>query len=306
MKSNMDLDKPSIFKYLVSNDTDAQWGLTVTTVGFHHITPDQEYPPQKHPEEYGFDYSKGRILNEYQLIYITRGKGTFKSKTVPQTKIKEGSLFLIAPGEWHTYKPEKDTGCDEYWVGFNGKIIDELVHNGFFQNTSEIFYMGINEELVSLYSKIIEVASEENTCFQQLMGGMVYHILSMLYYNQKKQQFGDKEIVNRVNKAKIIMHENIYNNITPEDIVQRLNLSYSWFRRAFKEYTGFSPAKYMNELKLQKAKTLLTNTSKSVKEISISLSFDNVEYFSTFFKKMTGKTPVEYRIYSTKFHKTKD
>lgn len=294
--------KASVFKYLVSNENDALWGITVTTVGSHHIGSAQHYPPEKHPQEYGFDYTKGRILNEYQLVYITRGTGIFKSGTIPQIRIKEGNLFLIAPGEWHTYKPDTDTGWDEYWVGFNGSIMKDLVENGFFSNSSIIYYMGINEELVSLYTKIMETASEENTCFQQLMGGMVFNILSILYYNQKNQQFSDKEIVNRVNKDKIIMQENIYNNIAPEDISKRLNLSYSWFRRAFKEYTGFSPAKYMNELKLQKAKVLLTNTSKSVKEISISLSFDNVEYFSTFFKKMTGKTPVEYRIYSTKFH----
>ena len=41
----------------------------------------------------------------------------------------------------------------------------------------------------------------------------------------------------------------------------KLNISYSWFRKVFKDYTGYAPAKYFQELKLRKAKQLLVGTS---------------------------------------------
>lgn len=302
MKPKDGFGQSSMFKYLVANDTDSLWGLTVTTVGCHHIGPSEAYPPHDHPQEYGFDFKKGRVLNEYQLVYITRGGGSFRSRTTPLVTVKEGDMFLLAPGDWHSYRPNPETGWDEYWVGFNGSFIKDLVANGFFKSTSAIYFMGINEELVSLYGKIMDAAAEEDSGFQQLIAGIVSHILSLMYFTQRNRQFADKEIIKRINKAKIIMQENIFSRISPEEIAERLNLSYSWFRRAFKEYTGFSPAKYMNELKLQQSKTLLVTTSKSVKEISISLNFDNVEYFSTFFKKMTGMTPLEYRAHANKFN----
>ena len=76
----------------------------------------------------------------------------------------------------------------------------------------------------------------------------------------------------------------------------RLNISYSWFRRVFKEYTGYAPAKYFQELKLRKAKQMLVGTSQSVKEISFFLGFPVYRiFFSLFFKKRTGLTPLEYR-----------
>ncbi len=291
----------SLFKYLVANETDALWGLTVTTVGYHRMTVVKNYPPKDHPTEYNFDYAKGRILNEFQMVYITRGTGSFRTASTPLQHVREGDMLLIFPGEWHTYRPDPKTGWDEYWIGFKGPIADNLLKNNFFRKTNPRYYMGISEEVVALYNKAIDAAEEERAGFQQFMAGIVSHLLSILYFNHRNRQFADKEIINRINKAKIIMQENIFNSVSPEEIAEQLNLSYSWFRRAFKEYTGFAPAKYMSELKLQKAKALLVTTKKSIKEISISLNFDNVEYFSTFFKKMTGKPPMEYRTDSTRF-----
>ncbi|MDR0954516.1 MAG: AraC family transcriptional regulator [Rikenellaceae bacterium] len=282
-------------KYPVINDTDFYWGLAVAAAGYRRMYRVETYPPNDQPTEYFFDSTKGRVLGEYQLLTITRGSGSFQSKHVPPTTVKEGDMILLFPGEWHTYRPNERTGWDEYWVGFKGPIIDGLVKSGFFKVTQPIYSIGVNELVITLYNRILEVADEEKTGFQQILGGLVYHLLSLLQYTLKNQQFNDSDIINRINRAKIIMQENIFQPIAPEEIAAQLNLSYSWFRRAFKEYTGFSPAKYISELKLKKAKTMLVSTPKSIKEISIALGFENAEYFSTFFKKMTGQTPMNYR-----------
>ena len=75
------------------------------------------------------------------------------------------------------------------------------------------------------------------------------------------------DVDQKIEQAKIIMNENVAGNVNPEELAMRLNISYSWFRRVFKEYTGYAPAKYFQELKLRKAKQLLVGTSQSVKEI---------------------------------------
>jgi AraC-like DNA-binding protein len=91
------------------------------------------------------------------------------------------------------------------------------------------------------------------------------------------------------------MRESIYKVISAEEISKSLNISYSGFRRAFKEFVGTSPSRYMMELKLNEAKLLLSTSAQSVKTISYNLNFENPEYFSVFFKKRTGITPLEYR-----------
>ena len=69
------------------------------------------------------------------------------------------------------------------------------------------------------------------------------------------------DVGQKIEQAKIIMNENVAGNVDPEELAMRLNISYSWFRRVFKEYTGYAPAKYFQELKLRKAKQLLVGTS---------------------------------------------
>lgn len=78
------------------------------------------------------------------------------------------------------------------------------------------------------------------------------------------------------------MRANAEKNITPKEIATSLNISYSWFRRIFKQYTGFSPAQYQMEIKIQHSKDLLNSSTMSIKEISFALNFLSASYFVTF------------------------
>jgi AraC-like DNA-binding protein len=283
--------------YLIYSEEDDLWGLTVTTVGHQKIKENEIYPPETHPAGYFFDADKGRILNEFQLLYITNGKGEFSfGEDKHSALISEGKMFFLMPGVWHTYKPIEKSGWNEYWIGFKGEIIDKIVAEGFFLNRHPVFNIGLNERIVDLYMKAIEIANEERAGYQQALSGIVMHILGLMYYRDKTRNFQDEDLISKINKAKVLMRESVYSSLFAEDIAKTLNISYSGFRRAFKEFTGTSPSKYMMELKLNEAKLLLSTTAQSVKNISYSLNFENPEYFSVFFKKRTGVTPLEYRL----------
>jgi len=58
-----------------------------------------------------------------------------------------------------------------------------------------------------------------------------------------------------------------------------------------------APVQYIKELKNQKEKEYLTNTSLSSKEIAVEMGYDNNEYFFTAFKKKTGMAPGQYRYF---------
>jgi AraC-like DNA-binding protein len=282
--------------YMITSEEDELWGLTVTTVGHQQIKANDNYPPVSHPMGYFFNVEKGRILNEYQLLYITNGNGVFSFGADKHSAlISEGKMFFLMPGVWHTYQPLENSGWNEYWIGFKGDIIEKIVAEGFFLNRHPIFNIGLNERIVDLYMKAIEIANEERAGYQHALSGIVMHILGLMYYRDKTRNFDDEELIGKINKAKVIMRESIYKNLLAEDIAKSLNISYSGFRRAFKEFTGTSPSKYMMELKLNEAKLLLSNSTQSVKNISYSLNFENPEYFSVFFKKRTGITPLDYR-----------
>lgn len=283
------------FKYLIVNDMDRKFGLWVNTVGFQPIPPGSPYPLKDHPSGYFFNAQKGRILHEYQIVYITKGRGLFSSETTRERQVCKGRMMFLLPGQWHTYHPYMQTGWNEYYIGFEGPVVDNLMRAGFFTPENQILEVGLNEELVSLFSQALEIAESDRTSAQQHLGGVVLHMLGMILSISKNKIYEMGDVDQKIEQAKIIMNENIFKDIDPEELAMKLNISYSWFRKVFKDYTGYAPAKYFQELKLRKAKQLLVGTSRSVKEISFLLSYKSTEHFFSLFKKHTGFTPMEYR-----------
>ncbi len=283
------------FKYLLVNERDKKFGLTVNTVGFQPVAPHTLYPSTEHPKSYYFNPEKGRVLSEYQIVYISKGKGLFCSDSTKRTNVKKGQVILLFPGQWHTYRPLKESGWNEYYIGFEGIIIDNIAANAFITPDNQILNVGVNEDLVHLFSTAIRVAKEDKTGAQQYLAGIVVNILGTILSLAQNRNFESKESAQKIERAKVIMIENIHKNIDIKGIAANLGISYSLFRKTFKEYTGYAPAQYMQELKLRKAKELLAETNNSVKEISYELNFSSYEYFLSFFKKRVGHTPMEYR-----------
>jgi AraC-like DNA-binding protein len=282
--------------YLTIGGNDEDWGIVVTTVGNQTIPANTVYPPRQHPESYFFAPEKGRVLNEYQLIYITQGEGWFTSQSSKKRqKVNAGTMIMLFPDEWHSYKPDNETGWCEYWTGFRGQHIDNRVMKGFFTKSEPVFNIGLSTKIVDFYEDIIRIAQEEKAGCQQMISSIVLSILGCVYYKNKNLQYTDSHIVDRINKAKDLIKSNIESAMSQEDIAKKIGVGYSWYRRMFKEYTGVSPAQYQLQQKLIRAKEILTTTNKTVSEIAFSLHFENVCQFSTFFKKKEGITPSEFR-----------
>ena len=203
-------------------------------------------------------------------------------------------MILLFPGEWHSYHPDIDTGWDEYWVGFRGPHIDKRVENGFFSCKEPLHHIGISSGIVSLYEEILRIAAEEKFGYQQMASSIVLHILGSMYYKEKNNSFTDRYVIDKINEARILMRD-FENMKTAEEIAREIGVGYSWFRRVFKEYTRVSPAQYQLQLRLLRAKELLTSSNMNISEIAYALKFENTGQFSTFFKHKEGITPSEFR-----------
>jgi len=94
------------FHYLPVNDDVMKWGFYLIAAGRGVIPANSNYPPEEHPDLYGFPFSRGRRLPEYQIIVITNGYGVFESKETGMVQIKPDTLLLLFPDTWHRYKPE--------------------------------------------------------------------------------------------------------------------------------------------------------------------------------------------------------
>ena len=64
-------------------------------------------------------------------LCITEGSGILKQKSGIYIPVNKGQVIVIFPVQCHSYIPIKETGWNEYYIGFNGEVIDELVQNSF-------------------------------------------------------------------------------------------------------------------------------------------------------------------------------
>ncbi len=283
------------YKYLSVSPEDEHWGLCVLNTGCTHIEPSGPYPVKTHPTHHYFNWNKGRVLDEYQIIYITRGQGIFESKSYKQNIIKAGTIIILFPGERHRYKPNQQTGWDEYWIGLKGEIIDNLIAKSFFKPENPCLYIGFNESIFNIFSGIIDGTKRDHPGHQPLISGAALHLMGSFYSLSKQNLFEeeDKDII--VNKARILFRSHAEYVFSPEKAAEELQVGYSWFRKVFKNQTGLSPGQYFTQVKMEKAREMLSDPNLSIKEIAYNLTFDSSYYFCKVFKEKNGLTPRDYR-----------
>lgn len=284
------------FKYLVTDTKDLQWGLNVDTVGYEENLPGEDYPTHGHADGFYFNVAKGRTLHEYQLLYVKDGGGMFKSQSVGEVELRRGDIFLLFPEEWHSYHPNESIGWKCYWLGFKGRNMDDRVSAGFLSPQHPIYHIGYSSEVIRMLDMALHVADEEAIHSQQVLAGITNYLIGLMYSlessNQLQQNFLHTDIVNR---ARQMIRETLEDGKTIQEIAMLLGMSYSNFRKIFKEFTGFSPSMYQQDLKLQRAKDLLATTDMTIKEIAYQLNFESPDYFSSKFRLKTGLKPSEFR-----------
>ncbi len=283
--------KQSNFRYLAVSRQDREWGLYATGAGYGCYEPGESYPESGHPRGYDFSWERGRALQEYALVYITHGRGAFESKTICKS-LEPGDLILLRPGQWHRYRPDPETGWHECWICFNGAIAEQLFAQDPFTDDQPVLSVGYNEQVLRLFVQARELASEMPRAFQQRIAAHIMHILALARAAQYAGSSADDELVRRIRCA---LTEHLERNVRMEDVAAELHVGYAKFRRSFKAHTGLTPGQYHLQLRIGRAKDLLTGTMLPVKQVAFQLGFDSPFYFSRIFKKKTGSSPQEWR-----------
>lgn len=98
-----------------------------------------------------------------------------------------------------------------------------------------------------------------------------------------------------IKKAVEYCIKNYESTITIDSICNELNINKSYFCKLFKTETGYTFTNFLNIFRVEKSKALLNNTDMSLLDIAISVGFNSQSYYSSVFKKITTKTPLQYK-----------
>lgn len=278
-------------EFTIKEDYRLNFGLSVNSVGVKTIPLESS---EKQVSDHRYHFKKGRVADEFKLIYITNGSGYICFENSNETRIEKGNILMILPNQKYQYYHDKDQKWKEYFIRFEADALYHQLIKTLFINEYQVAEAGFNDELVRLFQRSIDVVCNGLKSSQVYLSGILLHILGLVIAETRNnvQERREKQMVEQ---AKMMMTENVCNEISLQEIASRLNISYTSFRKNFKKYSGSAPAKYFNELRMEKAKEFLTETTLSVKEIAYTLQFSSSNQFSTMFRKLMGLSPQQLR-----------
>lgn len=131
---------------------------------------------------------------------------------------------------------------------------------------------------------------------------IIYNSCNKRLNTLPKNEF-DTKTDERLLRAKKFVCDNLHMPLSCEDIANYCHLSSRQLRRLFETHEHKPLLQYIHDKKIEKAQELLLDTEKKLSDISSLVGFSNEHYFNSFFKKMTGITPGDYRKSITPKHK---
>jgi AraC-like DNA-binding protein len=292
----MSTQRNSFSRYLPVNSEAIRWEIHCNDAGYSTVPPGADYPlvPEDHPKDYAANVATGRVLQEFQAIYITSGRGYFECERMGKCRVSAGDVVLLFPGVRHAYRPSRETGWHEYWVGFSGEHAYRLWHNGLFTPERSIHHIGLKQELTADYEQVVGLCRQQTPGFQIRLGALVLQLLAHIHAIESaaRTDSGHSELVER---ARAEMQRHVDEGIDVSVIAKAVGVGYTRLLETFREYTGLTPYQYYLQMRIHRAKELLQNPNLSVKEAAAALNFENQYYFSRIFKKKTGITPSEWK-----------
>ena len=280
------------FAYLPENLICAGWGCTVTALGHTRIPTGSSYPAKRHPEDHHFTWESGRTIDSHQIVLITSGRGTFEAASTqgPQP-IEAGNLFLLFPSVWHRYAPDPEVGWTEHWVECRGHAVEAATNSGALSPDHPI--QAANDDFVRVFKEIHAWAARDPLANQGVISTLGLQLVALLL-SQSPASSGNHEAA-LIQRAMMLILERCDEPINMPDIARELNLGYTRFRDLFRTHAHTTPKQYHLQIRLSRARDLLRNTDKSLKEIAQLLGFHSAFHFSYQFRVSQGLSPKAWR-----------
>ncbi len=272
------------------------WGVALTAVGTIRSRPGELYPPKDHPKDHQFSWEKGRILTEYQMLFIANGSGSLEAEGVPKVEICTGNVFFLFPGIWHRYRPSPKTGWTEYWLELQGSLLKQLQAQRILNPKNPARALRYQADLHAAFEQVLRLTQKRAS--SEILGTLAYHLLARVLATSESAN--EPAVDDALQKAQRRMAERAETNLSMNVLAQECGIGYSHFRRAFRQRTSFSPKRYHTEIRLRKARELLAGTDLKLKEIAERLGFDSPYHLSALFKKHLGRSPKAWRTQSSR------
>lgn len=268
----------------------------VTHAGCEDVRPRQAYPHPAQPHYYDISWGEGRILGEFCLSLITRGRGEIETKLGRQP-IEAVEAWLYRPGEWHRHRPAYAIGWTNHWIKFNGSLAHEWMQGRAFRLAGNRVLLANPKLFARQFRHLvatIDAANGRNSLqFAWEAIGLLSHFL---VDRSSAEQPGVPESGDAiVDAVRNYIWSQSHNQIGVADVAQHTGLNRRTLERNFKAATGSTLFGEIQQCRLSRAALLLRESDVPIKYVLSRTGFTSYQQLRRSFHQHFGQSPESYR-----------
>lgn len=249
----------------------------------------------------GFLNKKGRdckennnIYKHYGAVLVLSGKAVQIDEEGNKTDIYPGCLIQRIPEKQQTLYIHPDGSWLEFFICISKSMYDALISMDLLDREQNVLYPGLSGAIYDECNDFLYLMKNTLPTDINLLLPEALKIILMLHglHKQSGTNCKDMEIIN---KACMILAKPTSYECSVHELTKDLGMGYEKFRKLFKQQMGTSPGNYIMQKRMDYAKKLLIENSKSIKEIALELGFSDSYAFSKQFRNVVGLSPSAFR-----------
>lgn len=252
--------------------------------------------------------------NFIEIAYVSAGKGIHIIGDKEYT-VTKGDLFIINYDVPHEFRSTPESKIVISNCIFRPQFIDKsLMRSRCFTDICHIFLFNSlfegefpgndikllgkdHSEIEDIYEKMYSEYTEKPYGYIEILRAYVVELLVKIFRLYRQNETPERRVQNKAYFDDTIqfMKKHYNQDIKLEELAAMTFLSRNYFCAFFKECSGVTVSEYIQNLRIEEACKLLAQNNLRIIDIAEKVGYKDLKFFNKLFKKITGKTPREYK-----------
>lgn len=252
------------------------------------------------------DFTRPHRPNFYEIMWIIDAIGT-RTIDFKTYNLQPHTLFFLTPGQVHYWKPSPETSINGYAIVFPEEFLQLASLDSNFLRNLDFFHridhdpvIYLTEAQAPLFQNLVEAMLSEFRSNHPGRSQMLQSLLQIFLIQAQRHYQGSTPAapsteIQLIEQFRRLIDQRYLVIRSVQEYADLLGITAGYLTKISKDVTGQPASNLIRDRLIMEAKRLLAHTDNTVAEICAELQFDDPSYFSRFFKRETGASPLAFR-----------